>query len=274
MPSRRSCELLGAPCSRRSRSLAAGLVVLALVVVPGVTGRAAGALPEPTPDPDAAREEADRILGGAPFVNDADDETDGGGSQGGPVGGRSGEGGGDPPAMPQTGAFTGMGAVARVIMWVLVVALAGLAGWVLVRAVRAYRRREQVDEADDDFVDLVDDDGDDLDPLARPADEWRTAAAHAEAAGDWRAGIRLRYRALLAELLAAGVIDDLPGRTAGEYRRAVAAAVPTVGAATASATDLFERPWYGLRPTGAAERDRFVDLEAEILGQLRETVDV
>lgn len=274
MRSRPWCEPFGAAAGRRVRSLAVCAVVVALVAVQGFTGRAAGALPEPTPDPDAAREEADRILGGAPFVSEGDDETDSGDSEGGPVGGRSGEGGGDPPAMPQTGAFTGMGAVARVIMWILLVALAVLAGWVLVRAIGAHRRRERVDEVDDDLVDLVADDADDLDPLARPADEWRAAAGQAEAAGDWRAGIRLRYRALLAELIAAGVIDDLPGRTAGEYRRAVTAAVPTVGVATASATDLFERPWYGLRPTGAAERDRFVELEAEILGQLRETVAV
>ena len=56
------------------------------------------------------------------------------------------------------------------------------------------------------------------------------------------------------------VVRDLPGRTSGEYRDDLSATLPEAGADFGGASELFERAWYGDRPTGADERDRFADL--------------
>jgi hypothetical protein len=70
---------------------------------------------------------------------------------------------------------------------------------------------------------------------------------------------------LVADLAARGVIEEIPGRTAGEYRVEVTEAAPRVGPEFAGATELFERAWYGSRPTGAEEAAQFRDLEQRVL---------
>lgn len=85
----------------------------------------------------------------------------------------------------------------------------------------------------------------------RSAAEW-VAEAHAhELAGRWRDAVRCHYRALVAELAAAGLVEELPGRTAGEYRAQVAASVPAAADAMADATRRFEVAWYAHEPIGA-----------------------
>lgn len=105
--------------------------------------------------------------------------------------------------------------------------------------------------------------------LTRTPAEWRDEAAELEAQGRWKEAMRCRYRALVGELVALGHIPELPGRTAGEYRRDVAERDPAAATAFSDASDLFELAWYGDLPTGADERDRFVRLEADILGLVR-----
>lgn len=261
------------------RSVVAFVVVLgslvALVgspterVVPAVGAQEGGSgLPAPEPDPEEVRAEADRILSGEEF-------GDGQGQSDGPApGGDLGSGGTPPeaPELPQPPAFSGMGTVGRVVMWIVVVALVALAGWVLVRAVLAWRRRardEADDEVDEDVVEVIDEDGEDLDPMLRPAEEWRRLAAAAEAEQRWREGLRFRYRALLADLIERSVVGDVPGRTTGEYRTEVAEGAPVAAVDFADASELFDRAWYGARPTGAAERDRFVDHEGRVLLAVR-----
>lgn len=102
--------------------------------------------------------------------------------------------------------------------------------------------------------------------LTRSPSEWRTAADEAERSGDWKTGLLYRYRATVATLVADGVIADVPGRTAGEYRRDVESNHDRIAAAFAGVTDLFERAWYGDEPTGSAERDRYVELDAAVCG--------
>ena len=63
---------------------------------------------------------------------------------------------------------------------------------------------------------------------------------------------------------ARGAMPDRPGRTAGEYVRDVATALPEAAAPLAAATELFEAAWYGGAVTGAAERDRFVALAGAV----------
>jgi hypothetical protein len=55
----------------------------------------------------------------------------------------------------------------------------------------------------------------------------------------------LRYRALVAELADRRLIDQVPGRTSGDYDRAVRSLVPEVAEQFSSVTRLFEQCWYG-----------------------------
>jgi hypothetical protein len=90
----------------------------------------------------------------------------------------------------------------------------------------------------------------------RGADHWRGEAVAAEQTGRWREALRCRYRELLAEAAAAGVVEELAGRTTGEYLAAVRANLPAAAQAFGAVTRGFELAWYGRAPVG---RD---DLEA------------
>jgi hypothetical protein len=99
----------------------------------------------------------------------------------------------------------------------------------------------------------------------RSAAEWRTEAEGHERAGDWRQAVRARYRALVAELAARGLVEEVPGRTAGEYRREVGRSLPGAAADFAGATELFEVAWYGRSETGSREAARLGDLSGRVL---------
>lgn len=95
---------------------------------------------------------------------------------------------------------------------------------------------------------------------------WRAEAEGHEAAGAWKRALRCRYRALVGDLVAEGVLDDVAGRTTGEYRRDLTARSPDRAVAFAAATELFELAWYADRPTGPEENARFRALAVEIAG--------
>lgn len=99
----------------------------------------------------------------------------------------------------------------------------------------------------------------------RGAAEWRADAEAAERAGQWRQALRCRYRALVADLADRGLVEEVPGRTSGEYRVEVAGSAPAVAAPFAGATELFERAWYGDAPTGRDEAARFRGLADQVL---------
>ena len=99
----------------------------------------------------------------------------------------------------------------------------------------------------------------------RSAAEWRAEAEAHERAGDWRRAIRARYRALVAELAARGLVEEVPGRTAGEYRREVGRNLPGAATDFAGATELFEVAWYGRSQTGPREADHLRDLSSRVL---------
>lgn len=103
----------------------------------------------------------------------------------------------------------------------------------------------------------------------RAAADWLAEAESYERAGAWRLALRCRYRALVAELGARGLVEEVAGRTAGEYRTEVDRNVPAVAEAFAGATELFERAWYGNYPTGPAEADRFGELSGAVLARQR-----
>lgn len=99
----------------------------------------------------------------------------------------------------------------------------------------------------------------------RDAAEWRAEAEAHEAAGEWRQAVRCRYRALIADLARLGVVDEVPGRTSGEYRGEVGRNLPSASEAFGGATDVFERAWYGRRPTGAGEAASFRQFAGRVL---------
>ena len=99
----------------------------------------------------------------------------------------------------------------------------------------------------------------------RPPADWLAEAAACESRGDWRGALRARYRALVAELSRRGLVDEIPGRTTGEYRAEVAANLPGAAAEFGTATDLFEAAVYGHRAAGPAETGEIRDLSARVL---------
>jgi len=103
----------------------------------------------------------------------------------------------------------------------------------------------------------------------RSAAEWRADAEAQERVGAWREAVRSRYRALVADLAARGLVEEVPGRTAGEYRRQVGRAVPAAAADFAGATELFEVAWYGRADTGAGEAAHLRDLSDRVLQRVR-----
>lgn len=101
--------------------------------------------------------------------------------------------------------------------------------------------------------------------VGRPATDWRAEAARNEAAGQWREALRCRYRALVADLAVRGLVDEIPGRTSGEYRSEVARARPGAADDFGDATDLFERAWYGSVEAGPEENESFRQLADRVL---------
>jgi hypothetical protein len=103
----------------------------------------------------------------------------------------------------------------------------------------------------------------------RSAAEWRAEAEARERAGAWREAVRSRYRALVADLASRGLVEEVPGRTAGEYRRDVGQALPGAASDFAGATELFEVAWYGRSATGPQEAAHLHDLSDRVLRRAR-----
>lgn len=106
----------------------------------------------------------------------------------------------------------------------------------------------------------------DRDPRARlrTADDHREQAAQAAAAGDFREAVRARFRAVIRELEQRGVLDERPGRTAGEIASEAAAAMPPIAAAMRRAADTFNEVWYGDRTATQAAYDRMVEVDDSV----------
>jgi hypothetical protein len=104
---------------------------------------------------------------------------------------------------------------------------------------------------------------------SRPATEWRAEAEAHERAGEWRQAVRCRYRALVADLGGRGLLHEIPGRTAGEYRAELDAALPAAGPSFRGATELFEGAWYGRTHTVASDSAKFRELADRVLEAAR-----
>lgn len=147
----------------------------------------------------------------------------------------------------------GRGSVIGVAVLLLVAAAVVL---VVVRMTRSVRR--------DPGRDLALDVG-----IGRTPREWIAESAEHERAGRWRDAVRCRYRAQLAELAAAGLVDEIAGRTSGEYLAAVRADVPTAADAFSDVTRRFETAWYGHGDTTAEDVRAFAQAAARVTAAAR-----
>lgn len=98
-----------------------------------------------------------------------------------------------------------------------------------------------------------------FDQIGRSAADWQAEAEAAEEAGELRTAVQAHYRALIAALASRGLVEEVAGRTVGEYRRAVAHSAPASRDGFETASDVFEGVWYGGEP---ADRDRLERLRA------------
>jgi hypothetical protein len=98
-----------------------------------------------------------------------------------------------------------------------------------------------------------------------PAVAWLADAEAFEADGDRRGGLRCRHRALVAELAARGLLEEVPGRTAGEHRASLVRSAPAAAPSFTAATALFEDAWYGHRLVAADDTERFTALTRQVL---------
>jgi len=148
--------------------------------------------------------------------------------------------------------LTGTGA-GVVVAWLVVAVLVGLAVVVALRFSRGMRPDPVLDPAPP------------VQGAGRTAAGWRAEAAESEAAGAWRVALRCRWRALVAELADRGLVEEIPGRTAGEYRRQLRHSAPAATLAFDEATTIFEDAWYGDRPAGRKDAARLGALSAQVL---------
>lgn len=143
-----------------------------------------------------------------------------------------------------------------VIGWVISAVVAVVVTYLLVRFVLALRADPSRREADM------------ADPR-RPPEDWVAEAEHHEANGEWRQALRCRYRALVAQLAARGLVDEIPGRTAGEYRLEVAENLPSAAKPFSAATFMFEEAWYGGADVDEVRHAQFRAAASEVTTSVR-----
>jgi hypothetical protein len=126
------------------------------------------------------------------------------------------------------------------VAWVIVAAGTVLLLLVVWRATRGF-------EADRRLVTVPE-----REPV-RSAHEWAREADEHASAGRWREAVRCRYAALVARLVEAGTISEVPGRTVRELDHEVDQAAPALAGTVRRAGDVFEEVWYGHADAGPDE---------------------
>ena len=98
----------------------------------------------------------------------------------------------------------------------------------------------------------------------------------AELAGELREALRCRYRETVALLADAGYVDEIPGRTTGEYLAAASEALPAATDAFGRLTLAFEKAWYGRRAVDAEGYAAAEAAQREVIdaGPLRRAVTI
>jgi len=95
--------------------------------------------------------------------------------------------------------------------------------------------------------------------------DWAARAEQGLRAGDLHEAVRALYLALLAALVARGILADAPALTAGEARHLVQRARPGLFPAIARATDSYERVVYGGATPDARDVEHLREATAQAL---------
>lgn len=139
------------------------------------------------------------------------------------------------------------GGPGSVIGWLVVAAVGAGAIWLLIRALRVPAVPGRTTEVGLRYGTET----------HRDPDVWLDEADRLAAAGDHRGAIRCRYQALIARLVVDGTVDDVPGRTAGEYQTIVSHRLPDESETVERITGCFDAAWYGGAEVAADDHDRF-----------------
>jgi hypothetical protein len=108
--------------------------------------------------------------------------------------------------------------------------------------------------------------GDELPDL--PVADFVSLADRLAAEGRFAEAVRERLRAIVRELIDAGLIDNRPGWTVTELAAAAGAARPPVRPGLDAASGLFSDIWYGQRPAGADDDRRMRGYAGQVHGAL------
>lgn len=139
------------------------------------------------------------------------------------------------------------GGAGSVIAWTLLVVVAVVAALLAMRLLRTIRRSPVAATAADVAI-----------HIERTPSAWLTEAEAALRAGRLAEAVRCGYRAVVARLALTGAVEEVPGRTVGEYRSQVQQRRPELVGPFAEASDVFERVWYAHRPASADDVDEVV----------------
>lgn len=131
-------------------------------------------------------------------------------------------------------ALTG-GGPGSVVAWLVVLGLGAVAAWLVVRALRV----PGVGRVSTDRQVRVGTES------HRDAGLWLQEAGRLSRSGDHRGALRCHYQALLARVIDGGAVDDVIGRTTGEYRRILTELLPAHEETIGTVTGRFEDVWYG-----------------------------
>lgn len=148
------------------------------------------------------------------------------------------------PEITEVPVEPGGGGPGALVAYLLLAVVLALAVWVVWRLVRDRAPRAEADGDADTGVSI------DIEEH-RTAAGWRDRARDLEADGRWKDAVRAWLRWGITDLVDRRVLDDVPGRTTGEYRRDIAGHQPHLRDDFDRATQLFDEVWYGDRAADA-----------------------
>ncbi len=145
------------------------------------------------------------------------------------------------------------------VAWLILSGLAVVAAWLLWR-LEPWRRVKRHDDDSAGVATSIVQESARLD-----ARQLRVEAQALSEQGQFDQALRARYRAVLVDLVTQGAIEDVAGRTPGEYRREVADGAPGVAIPFGELTTQFENVWYGPYSATADTLASFADHEQLVL---------
>lgn len=138
---------------------------------------------------------------------------------------------------------------AFLVVMLLIVAVVAFVIWRI--GLPRWRRRRQDAELD-------------LDPTREAAD-YRQLAEAAAAAGDWRAAVRDRYRAIIRDLEVRTILQVRPARTAWEAARLAGRYLPTAQPALFTGAAIFNEVLYGDKRADADDYRQLTEVDQVVL---------